>query len=488
MKRLLLRLLAAAFLLPLLGIAAFYGYENWAGGRAWEKAESLLKAAGEPLSLEDLQPGPVPDADNMAAAPIFRELFTFHRPNRAGVYALHLPPPVRSSAPDNLTGLARRFHADFSGDADAAAEVILDGLAPLEPLLKAIRLAAQRPESVWPLTYDRAGAVPTPFLPPLRQTVEVLAARATVALAENDPATALAEFELIVRLARDANQPPLLAACVAEQGMLGHALNIVRDGLALEAWSDADLARIEAALGRVDLVESFARSVRGERALFLASPELANAKAEMLFRFIDFRSPASEWISTTLCRVAWDLRPSGWLARDRASYANFTQDWLDAVLRKGHVRPWALQEWNARLRAMRRDPGAFFRTPVTAFALATFTPVARTAAYTQSRVDLTRLACALELHRRQIGHLPAGLDGLAPTWLAEVPRDPMGGSAYVYEHRTGDEYNLYGLGWNAKDDGGSSGNVNSFLGPSSADDWVWKPAPRPARAAAHRAP
>jgi hypothetical protein len=478
MKRALLILIAAMLILPLLGIGFFYGYENWAGSVAWQKAAAILKAAGEPLSLEALQPKAVSDAENMAAAPIFRQLFTFHSPQRAEVYDLRLPPVARNgqaSAGSVLTVLARRFRADFSGDANAAAQVILDGLAPMEPMLQAVREAARRPESVWPLNYDE-GNVPTPFLPPLRQTVEVLAARAMVALAENDSSTALAEFELIVRLARDANQPPLLTTCVAEQAMLGYALGIVRDGLAMGVWTDKDLARIDNTLSTLNLLNSFARSVRGERAIFLAAPELANAKAEMLFKFVDFRSPTAEWLTTAFCRAAWNLRPSGWLARDQASYASFTQDWLDVVLRKDCVRPWALKQWNARLRDMRREPAEFFRTPVTAFALATFPPVARLTAYTQTRVDFTRLACAIELHHRATGHLPQNLASLSPRWTSEVPRDSVGGSAYAYRPVDGGHYVLYGRGWNARDDGGSGGNVNSYLGPSSADDWVWQPA------------
>ncbi|MGH8047764.1 MAG: hypothetical protein ACREKL_10995 [Chthoniobacterales bacterium] len=484
MKRILLLLLAAAFSIPLLGISLFYGYENWIGRAAWSKAEAILKAAGEPMSMDALRPKPVPDAMNMAAAPIFQQIFTFYSPQRAEVYGLHLPPATGRAQPTaGLVALARRFHSDFTGDAAAAARVILDGLQPMEPMLQAIREAAERPASVWPLKYQRGEAVPTPFLPPLRQTVEVLFARAEAAIAENDSATAMAEFELITRLARDANQPPLLVTCLAEQAMLGCALNIVRDGLAQDVWSDEQLVRIGETLSRFRPLDSFAGSVRGERALFLASPEMATAKTEPQFTLIDFRTPTSEWISTVMCRVAWDLRPSGWMALDRASYSTFTQDWLSIVLRKGFVRPWALKDWNAKLRTLRHDPVELFRTPVTAFALATFTPVARRAAYMQTSVDLTRLACAIELHRRATGSVPKNLAGLAPQQIATVPRDAVGGSPYFYRATNGGSFMLYGRGWNARDDGGSSANANVLIGPSSADDWVWQPGPHPQRQA-----
>ncbi len=487
MKRVLLLLLAAAFIFPLFGIAAFYGYENWAGGMAWKKAEASLAAAGEPLSIDVLRPKPIPDAENMAAAPVFRELFTFYNQRRTELYGLRLPPPAPISAAGQtsvLVALARRFQADFSGDSAAAARVILAGLEPMRPMLDAIQLAAERPDAVWPIKYERGFAARIPFLAPLKRTAEVLAARAAVAVAEQQPARALSDFELIMRLSRDTNQPPILVGCLAQQTMLGYALDIVRDGLAQGVWSEDDLARIEIELSDFHPLNSFRESVRGERVLFLANPALVNARAESLFTFIDFRSETSEWITSTLCRVAWMLRPSGWMDRDRASYSTFAQDWLSLVIHKDFVRPWALAEWNTRMSAMRRSPVEFFRTPVTAIALATFMPVARSSSYTQTRVDLARLACAIERCKRALGHIPADLEDLAPRWIDCIPRDVVAGGRYYYRPKDPSAYLLYGKGWNARDDGGSSANANVLLGPSTADDWVWEAAPRWPRAAA----
>lgn len=479
MKRAFFILLAVVLLLPVLAVSIFYGHENWAGRAAWGKAEAVLRSCREPLRLEDLRPKPIPDAKNMASAPIFRQLFTLYSPQRAEVNTLRLPPfvpvPTAQSGTTTLMLLARRFHSDFSGSASDAARIIQAGLAPMEPLLESIRKAAERPDAVWPIEEERGLAMP--FLAPLQRTAEVLAARATVSFSTGNSASALSDLELIIRLARDTNQPPSLAGCVAEQAILGCALNVVRDGLAQGSWSDADLSRIETELTGFRLLSSFADGVRGERAQFLEAPEIANAQAEQMFKFIDFTTETSEWVSRAISRLAWDLRPSGWMDLDRANYALFAQDWLNAVVRKGYLRPWALDDWNARLRALRRNPAEFFRTPVTAFAMATYAPTARKAAYTQTGIDLARIACAIERHRLAIGSPPPNLDTLAPRWIDEIPRDAIGGSRYFYQVTGPDSYTLYGCGWNARDDGGSVANANPILGPSTADDWVWQSAP-----------
>jgi hypothetical protein len=482
MKRALLILLAIAFLFPFVLVAAFYGYENWAGRVAWQRAEAALVAAGEPLSVDALRPKPVPDDENMAAAPVFRQLFTFFSSRRTELYGLRLPPPApQPSAADDtaLAALARRFQANFSGDSTAAAQVILAGLEPMKPLLDAIELAAKRPDAVWPVKYERGIAAPIPFLDPLRRTAEVLAARAVVSVAEREPSDAMSDFELITRLAHDVNQPPILAGCLAQQAMLSQAIDIVRAGLAQGVWSDDDLVRLSDDLRDFQALQSFREGVRGERVLFLASPELVTERAESLFRIIDFRSETSEWVTSTLCSIAWNLRPSGWMNRDRALYSTFAQDWLGLVIHNDFVRPWALENWNNRMSAMRRNTAEFFRTPVTAMALATFMPVARSAAYTQTSLDFARLACAIERCRRATGKVPADLADLAPRWIDRVPRDAVAGSRYFYRpSESADTYTLYGKGWNARDDGGSSAHANAILGPSTADDWVWQTPPQ----------
>jgi hypothetical protein len=477
MKRALLLLLAVC-LLPVLGIAGFYGYENWAGGQAWGNAQRMLEAAGEPLTVDALRPAAVPDADNMAAAPIFHALFTFGSPKRAPVCTLCLPPPAAAEGePDRIAGLARRFDASFSGDSASAAQVVMDGIAPMEPMLDAVRAAAARPDVVWPVNYDRGFALRMPFLSPLRQASEVLAASAAAEMAEGHTELALGEFEVIARLARSSRQPPVMLSCVAEQIILGHGLEIVRDGLARGSWSDADLWRLEAELGEFHPMDSLSESIRGERALFLASPKELNARAEPLFTMVDLQSVLSEWLTRTACRMAWVLRPAGWTELDRARYATFSQDWLEHVTHNGCIRPWALADWNARLRDIRRNAFEAFRTPLTVLALPSFNAAARVAAYAQVKVDLARLACAIELCRRETGALPDFLPTLSPRWIDRIPRDVMGGGPYIYRPSPDGHFILYGRGWNAVDDGGSNAHINALLGPSSADDWVWDAAP-----------
>lgn len=57
------------------GVALFYGIENWRGGRAWSAEREIVARDGQPLTWEALIPPAVPDDQNLAMAPPFHRLF-----------------------------------------------------------------------------------------------------------------------------------------------------------------------------------------------------------------------------------------------------------------------------------------------------------------------------------------------------------------------------------------------------------------------------
>lgn len=67
----------------------------------------------------------------------------------------------------------------------------------------------------------------------------------------------------------------------------------------------------------------------------------------------------------------------------------------------------------------------------------------------------SRTAVAIERYRRAHGEdLPAALTDLVPTYLAEIPEDPLTGKPLLYR-AAADAYIVYSVGPDGKDDGGS---------------------------------
>ena len=91
----------------------------------------------------------------------------------------------------------------------------------------------------------------------------------------------------------------------------------------------------------------------------------------------------------------------------------------------------------------------------------------------QTGVDHALIACRLELHKLKSGEYPEQLANLETA----APNDTYSGKPYVYKPDSNGRYQLYGLGWNEKDDGGKTVLKKNQKGESEMDwekgDLVW---------------
>ena len=96
----------------------------------------------------------------------------------------------------------------------------------------------------------------------------------------------------------------------------------------------------------------------------------------------------------------------------------------------------------------------------------------------QAMVQAAMTACALERYHLNHGTYPEALSGLVPRYLAEVPKDPIGGEPLKYR-LSASGYLLYSIGWNQMDNGGiiAPTSATAALPKDSASntgDWVWR--------------
>jgi len=89
---------------------------------------------------------------------------------------------------------------------------------------------------------------------------------------------------------------------------------------------------------------------------------------------------------------------------------------------------------------------------------------------TRTRLDVTAIAIALELYRREHGALPERLDQLVPRWLPTVPLDPFDGQPLRYAVRDGVAH-VWSIGADRKDDDGRPPGFESSWFPVN----VWVP-------------
>ena len=86
-------------------------------------------------------------------------------------------------------------------------------------------------------------------------------------------------------------------------------------------------------------------------------------------------------------------------------------------------------------------------------------------------VDEAAMACALERYRLAHGQYPERLEALVPKLLPQLPNDVFTGAPYKYRRTEDDQFALYSVGWDEKDDGGVPGKT---LFDEKQGDWVWE--------------
>ena len=92
----------------------------------------------------------------------------------------------------------------------------------------------------------------------------------------------------------------------------------------------------------------------------------------------------------------------------------------------------------------------------------------------QTALDEAITACALERFFLDHQAYPDKLDELVPGYLAHVPTDVIDGAPLRYHPTPDGRYQLYGVGWNGRDDGGKvAWNKSNTLDPVEGD-WVWQ--------------
>jgi hypothetical protein len=149
-------------------------------------------------------------------------------------------------------------------------------------------------------------------------------------------------------------------------------------------------------------------------------------------------------------------------------HVNFSQRIVDTKARRIH--PDIALAFNKELDARTKRKFPIFDI-LSSMLLPAIDKVAIKIGSSQTAVDHARIACLLELHKLEQNKYPEKLADLK----MPLPNDPYTGKPYVYKPDSKDRYQLYGIGWNQKDDGGKvvfaspKGNLDREKG-----DLVWQ--------------
>ena len=516
-------------------VALYYAQENWRGHRAWESFRHDAVTKNEPVEVQAIIPPPVPDEQNVAAAPLFKELgngfdpgpnghgltnaadrlkFSHTRHNekppedavanwqkgrrtdlKAWQNYYRNPAPPEVVASEAQAAFAERYGlpvASASNDVAPAGTVAMTNEFPTSPqpqspaadvllalskydaLVEELRVACERPHSRFPIRYEDGFSALLPHLARMKGINQFLTLRAAAELEAGRIEQAAADVRLAMRVAELMRDEPLLISQLVRLAQIQIALTPMWEGVADHRWTDAQLTGFEQQLSRMDLLADYRHGMRGERAF--CSWTIDYMRRERRMDLLDMgsdsnRGPFERMFGSAL----FHLVPGGWFDQNKASVGRMHLDLiLPAVNPEARqVSPAKVDEMASTLdqRLRQRSPYNFFA----ALLLPALTKASTRAAQGQAAVDLARVACALERHRLARGQYPEMLDALAPQFIAKIPHDVINGQPFKYRRMDDGAFKLYSVGWNEKDDGGTVAlNKDQRSVNWKEGDWVWQ--------------
>jgi len=521
-------------------IALFYAEENWRGRHDWNKFKREWEAKGERFDWQSIVPPTVPDDQNFAFSPVWiaEDKLNFQSdPKRAeawygnriysdevaGIFPLlpvststvvgtnmwKLPePPGNSGAwmSGNFLDLKpfQSFYRDL-GKTNPLAKIIIApqpqtpaqdvllALSKFDPVIEQLRRDSAKPYSRFPLQYNSVPpfAILLPHLAAEKRIVQVLQLRAVAELQNGESEKALNDVKLTLRLVGASRSEPFLICHLVRIAIFNYALQPIWEGLANHQWSDAQLTELDAELAKSDFLADSETALRGERSLEIADIEFVQRPHDLgshrpawsyiapIFYVLQgwsYNSDSRDSNPSGFQMFALALGPSGWLDQNKLRLAQFNTKWYLPVVDEETktISPAKMRAANAALKQEVRH-----RTPENALAAA-FNPnwnnASQKFAHAQTSAHLARVALALERYRLANGNYPESLDALAPKFISEMPHDVIGGESLKYRRDSANQFVLYSVGWNERDDGGvvvfkkgTSPGVDINEG-----DWVWK--------------
>ncbi len=492
------------FIVPIMAgiaISLWYFEENRRGAREWEATLQDIRNHGEPTDYEAMVPAPVPDDLNLAMLPVFR---TVPDPQRVSsvlpvglTEAVAKMEPGGDDFPKMPTSKGRRsdekaIAAYLATHYRAAFPAAKEQPGPLTqfdaicPAINELRVAsAVRPFCRFPRDYTTVPAYNRQLTTAtsMVKLSKMTNLHAVVALRENRPEVALGDILAVLKIEDGLREEPILVSGLVAVGIYRIQESSIWEGLEAHSWNDAQLARLQQALQKIDFLTDNQLCLRGEVMGFLGGTLDYLRDHRDQSKLVWGMSGNSEnnwtdnWTDTYMrcyVEIAGRLTPNGWydLAKAKGISVSY-QDAREAVdLGARQIHPEKPEKF---IKVMRDVHPYDVPEIVLGVGMGPIFMSSCSFGQGQAHVDMAAIACGLERYRLAHGTFPSSLNALNPYFPEGLPHDPMSGEAYCYHLREDGTFLLYSIGWDLKDGGGKP----AFL-PDKPDmqdrehgDWVW---------------
>ncbi len=498
------------------------------GALRWKTTRDTLIAKGERLGFRELAGWTVPDDQNAATIPLFRELMrtnsaevmqtnggiriptagqermkTFIRPEE------QLPEKSRKSwRPTTLEDWATAFrvvqeYRDGKTNAvskpdstsrrrvpprsdlpeypaapagASAATVVLTALQVAEPELDLIREASGRPYCRFDYAWEEGFQMLLPNLSALKRIQQHLDLRIWALIADGQTNAAFDETVVALRVSDWLRDDPLLISQLVRIAQAQITTESIWHGIAAHCWTDAQLQEFQKQLAQRDYLAGMALALAGERNGGIQTMDRWVRNPKEIFQMQDAWNSGPHDNSADSMEQTFfaTFLPRGWMRQNQSTLALETQRHIETARRLRGGTPTAewqdlikeAEAWDSETQARYRDNPS----PYTAFARQLGGALGKAVAKAVRSQVMNRCAitgCALERYRLRNGTYPKTLEALVPDFLAAVPIDPMDGQPIRYARDDNGLFRLWSVGDDRKDQNGRRSKEGSH------QDWTW---------------
>ncbi|MCF6312724.1 MAG: hypothetical protein L3J39_09765 [Verrucomicrobiales bacterium] len=472
-----LKIIIAHIIVALLILIPLGIHENRQAQRDWNAFKVHWEAKGEIFELKKLIPPQLPDEQNFAEAPIIAELFDKSKTPQIESLEIYGFPAFKENprALDfhqaeqrQALGGGRGQLKDYFEDGKDlskidAAKRLLEAYQPYSSIFDQLTNASRRAGASYPIDYENPifFTLSFPHLRGIQTAAKSFKLRSLAHLQLQQNQACVEDLITIFRLAGMAGSEPLVISHLVEITLYNLGVPPIWQLLKSRQLNQAQLFQILQSLEKINLAERFHQSIRNERASFLSyidamlegKPLQADLRKEPVFFFIEMLGMQDSFFY-----------------RNKINYSLFIQEhFINTAPPPIKIDINALNRTEADLATLNRV--RFIRwNPYTKLiqGVAGFKGITQTSLATATRINLARIAIALELHRIEHGTYPKTLAPLSPHYLKSLPLDLVTDNPLHYRIKTDGTPIIYSVGLNQIDEGGLL-KKDHELG-----DWVWQ--------------
>ena len=426
-----------ALVVVLLGVGTIL-FMGWSADQRWQAYADMLRAAGEPLTLAEIeQRRPVVPDDRNGARILERirdELAALK--DEPIAYSVLVMGAVRDGGPPRATS------ADFfRGIWSHTIQPSRDYLEAHRAIIAELHRFDDYPSGRFEITPDTSAIDNIlPNLGPVRAAVQLLALEAAVNAIDGDLESAIEDVARQLRLGGYLNTEPMLISRLVQMTTDALALDMLEGILRVGEVAEPELSRMQQTLNERLSSSSLRWALWGERAY----------QVELYEQFAGDRQSLNTMMmisDKTPPMTAWGWTPEFVLRKIQLSAIQLMSRLIEAA-----DDPTALLEAG---KILDRDVQSLSGVHVIVKVLMpSYARVAELHARSVAEIQCARVAMGAERFRLQVGRLPGSSGELVPDFIAQWPIDPLDGQPLRFK-QTDHGILIYSVGIDQKDDGGS---------------------------------